>query len=201
MLATWVKTLYSWAIWDFLFNGSMVQWFSMVPWFDGHRDCSAVQSAVCLSKCLAAAPVFPLGATRHFVLLSCKICAEIVVYRMLAVLKVTNILTTCGVVIFRVKVFDSEDDYYISHCQQQKPYSGLRSFRRSYSTNMKWLLGSNLHRHKVPPFFWWCPTKILFCPTKMMSLVHRTYVLSRETKFFQPCLIHWCLVHYWKDRK
>ena len=44
-------------------------------------DCSAVQSAVCL----AAAPVFLLGATRHFVLLSCKICAEIVVYRMLAV--------------------------------------------------------------------------------------------------------------------
>ena len=43
-------------------------------------DCSAVQSAVCL----AAAPVFLLGATRHFVLLSCKICA-IVVYRMLAV--------------------------------------------------------------------------------------------------------------------
>ena len=58
---------------------SMVQWFSMVPWFDGHRDCSAVQSAVCLSKYLAVAPVFPLGATRHFVLLSCQICAEIVV--------------------------------------------------------------------------------------------------------------------------
>ena len=38
-------------------------------------DCSAVQSAVCLSKCLAAAPVFLL----------CKICAEIVVYRMFAV--------------------------------------------------------------------------------------------------------------------
>ena len=59
----------------------------MVPWFDVQSicDCSAVQSAVCLSKCLAAAPVFLLGATRHFVLLSCKICAEIVVYRMLAV--------------------------------------------------------------------------------------------------------------------
>ena len=78
-MTTWVKTLYSWAIWDFLFNGSMVQWFSMVPWFHGHRDCSAVQSAVCLSKCLAVVPVFPLGATRHFVLLSCQICAEIVV--------------------------------------------------------------------------------------------------------------------------
>ena len=48
-------------------------------------DCSALQSAVCLSKCLAAAPVFLLGATRHFALLSCKICAEIVVYRMFAV--------------------------------------------------------------------------------------------------------------------
>ena len=48
-------------------------------------DCSAVQSAVCLSKCLAAAPVFLLGATRHFVLFSCKICAEIVVHRMFAV--------------------------------------------------------------------------------------------------------------------
>ena len=61
-----------------------------VQWFHGSMvqsicDCSAVQSAVCLSKCLAAAPVFLLGATRHFVLLSCKICAEIVVYRMLAV--------------------------------------------------------------------------------------------------------------------
>ena len=55
----------------------------MVPWSHGLMvicDCSAVQSAVCL----AAAPVFLLGATRHFVLLSCKICA-IVVYRMLAV--------------------------------------------------------------------------------------------------------------------
>ena len=61
-----------------------------VQWFHGSMvqsicDCSAVQSAVCLSKCLAAAPVFLLGATRHFVLLSCKICAEIVVYRMFAV--------------------------------------------------------------------------------------------------------------------
>ena len=56
----------------------------LVRWFDGSMvicDCSAVQSAVCL----AAAPVFLLGATRHFVLLSCKICAEIVVYRMFAV--------------------------------------------------------------------------------------------------------------------
>ena len=72
------------------FDGSMVQWFdgSMVQWFHGSIvicDCSAVQSAVCLSKCLVTAPVFLLGATRHFVLLSCKICAEIVVYRMLAV--------------------------------------------------------------------------------------------------------------------
>ena len=72
------------------FNGSMVRWFngSMVQWFHGSIvicDCSAVQSAVCLSKCLVTAPVFLLGATRHFVLLSCKICAEIVVYRMLAV--------------------------------------------------------------------------------------------------------------------
>ena len=48
------------------FHGSMVQSIC---------DCSAVQSAVCLSKCLAAVPVFLL----------CKICAEIVVYRMFAV--------------------------------------------------------------------------------------------------------------------
>ena len=53
-----------------------------VQWFHGSMvqsicDCSAVQSAVCLSKCLAAAPVSLLGATRHLVLLSCKICAEI----------------------------------------------------------------------------------------------------------------------------
>ena len=59
----------------------------MVPWFDVQSicDCSAVQSVICLSKRLATAPVFLSGATRHFVLLSCKICAEIVVYRMLAV--------------------------------------------------------------------------------------------------------------------
>ena len=60
----------------------------MVQWFHGWIvicDCSAVQSAVCLSKCLGTAPAFLFGATRHFVLVSCKICAEIVVYRMLSV--------------------------------------------------------------------------------------------------------------------
>ena len=53
---------------------------SMIRLFHGSiviYDCSAVQSAVCL----AAAPVFLLGATRHFVLLSCKTCED----RMLAV--------------------------------------------------------------------------------------------------------------------
>ena len=59
------------------FDGSMVRWSSVTA----AAHCSAVQSAVCL----AAAPVFLLGATHHFVLLSCKICAEIVVYRMLTV--------------------------------------------------------------------------------------------------------------------
>ena len=48
-------------------------------------DCGAVQSAVCLSKCSAAAPLFLLGATHHFVLFSRKVCAEIVVHRMFAV--------------------------------------------------------------------------------------------------------------------
>ena len=48
-------------------------------------DCSAVQSVVCLSGCFAAAPVFLLGATHHFVLFSCKVCAEIIVHRMFAV--------------------------------------------------------------------------------------------------------------------
>ena len=47
-------------------------------------DCSAVQSAVCLSKCLAVAPVFLLVATHYFVLFSCEICAEIVVHGMFA---------------------------------------------------------------------------------------------------------------------
>ena len=47
-------------------------------------DCSAVQSAVCLSKCLAVVPVFLLVATHYFVLFSCKICAEIVVHGMFA---------------------------------------------------------------------------------------------------------------------
>ena len=69
------------SIWDFSFNGSMV------PWVDVQSicDCSAVQSAVCLSKCLGAAPIFLLRATRHFIWLSGKICAEIVVYWMFAV--------------------------------------------------------------------------------------------------------------------
>ena len=56
---------YSWAVWEFWFNGSMVQSIC---------DCSAVQSAVCLSKCLAVAPVFLLVATHYFVLFSCKLC-------------------------------------------------------------------------------------------------------------------------------
>ena len=45
---------------------------------------SSVTAAPC-SQQFAVAPVFLLGATRHFVLLSCKICAEIVVYRTLGV--------------------------------------------------------------------------------------------------------------------
>ena len=52
----------------------------MVRWFN-----QSVTAALCLSKCLAAAPVFLLGATRHFALFSCKICAETVVDRMFAV--------------------------------------------------------------------------------------------------------------------
>ena len=68
---------YSWSIWDFWFDGSMV------PRFDGHlwlQRCA-------ISGLLSCRACFSLrtGATRHFVLLSCKICAEIVVYRMLAV--------------------------------------------------------------------------------------------------------------------
>ena len=48
----------------------------MVQWFHGS-----------ISKCSAAAPVFLLRATRHFVLFSreFKICAEVVVHRMFAV--------------------------------------------------------------------------------------------------------------------
>ena len=55
----------------------------MVRWFN-----QSVTAALCsygLSECLATAPVFLLGATRHFVLFSCKICAEIVVHRMFTV--------------------------------------------------------------------------------------------------------------------
>ena len=47
----------------------------LVQWLDVQSICdgSAVQSAVCLSKCVAAAHVFLLGVTRHFVLLPvCK---------------------------------------------------------------------------------------------------------------------------------
>ena len=60
----------------------------LVQRFNGSiHDCSTVQSAVCLSNCLAAAPVPLLRATRYFVLFSCeiKICTEIVVFRMFAV--------------------------------------------------------------------------------------------------------------------
>ena len=52
--------------------------------FQSICDRGAVQSAVCLSECLAAISVFLLGATRHFVLFLCKICAEILVHRMFA---------------------------------------------------------------------------------------------------------------------
>ena len=49
-------------------------------------DCSAVQSSVCLSECLAAAPVFLLRSNPPvcFVVM-CKTCGEIVVHRMFAV--------------------------------------------------------------------------------------------------------------------
>ena len=57
---------------------------SMVRWSNQSVNCSAVQSAVCLNKCLAVAPVFLLVATHYFVLFSCKICAEIVVHGMFA---------------------------------------------------------------------------------------------------------------------
>ena len=55
----------------------------LVRWFN-----QSVTAALCcygLSECLAAAPIFYLGATRHFGLFSCKICAEIVVHRMFAI--------------------------------------------------------------------------------------------------------------------
>ena len=53
----------------------------MVRWgFKSICDCSAAQSAVCLSKCLAAAPVFSLRSNP-----ACKICAEIVFDQMFAV--------------------------------------------------------------------------------------------------------------------
>ena len=59
----------------------------LVQWFDVQSiwDCGALQSAVCLGEGLAAASVFLLGATRHFDLFSCKICAEIAVHQMFAV--------------------------------------------------------------------------------------------------------------------
>ena len=62
---------YSWSIWDFWFYGSMVRWF------DGHlwlQRCA-------VSGLLSCRACFSLRSN----LLSCKISAEIVVYRMLAV--------------------------------------------------------------------------------------------------------------------
>ena len=61
----------------------MVFRYSTVKCFVQIRRSSV--TAALWSQRFAAAAVFLLGATRHFVLLSCKICAEIVVYRMLAV--------------------------------------------------------------------------------------------------------------------
>ena len=60
---------YSWAIWDFSFNGSMVQWFNL--W---------------LQRC-AGSGLFKQVLSYHFGLFSCefKICAEIVVHRMFPV--------------------------------------------------------------------------------------------------------------------
>ena len=53
-------------------------------------------------------------------------------------LTVTDVSTTCAVIIFRAK----EDDYRtgcrnISHSQQQQSYLGLRSPGRSYSTYLR----------------------------------------------------------------
>ena len=57
----------------------------MVQWFNQSVTAVLCSQRFALSKCLAAAPVFLLEATRHFVSLPCKICAEIVVYRMFPV--------------------------------------------------------------------------------------------------------------------
>ena len=60
---------------------------SMVPWFHGSINlwlqCCAVSSL--LKEVLSYCACFLLGTTRHFVLLSCKICSEIVFYQMFVV--------------------------------------------------------------------------------------------------------------------
>ena len=59
-----------------------------IQWFHGWFN-QSVTAALCsqqfLKEVLSYCACFLLGATRHFVLLSCKICSEIVVYQMFAV--------------------------------------------------------------------------------------------------------------------
>ena len=77
---------HSWSIWDFWFDGSMVPGFGRHLWLQRCAVSGLLSCRACLSLSTAAHwHSMAAGATRHFVLLSCKICAEIVVYRMLAV--------------------------------------------------------------------------------------------------------------------
>ena len=66
--------------------GSIVRWFDGYLWLQRCAVSGLLSCRACLSLSTAAHwHSMAAGATRHFVLLSCKICAEIVVYRMLAV--------------------------------------------------------------------------------------------------------------------
>ena len=64
-----------WAVWEFWFNGSMVQ-----------SICELQHCAVSglFKQVLSCRACFSLSSNPHFVLFSCKICAEIVVHGMFA---------------------------------------------------------------------------------------------------------------------
>ena len=112
----------------------------------------------------------------------------------------TDVSTTCAVVIFRVKVscitsvntinwrdtthFDSEDDYRtgcrnVSHCQQQQSYSGLRSPGRSNWTfwNESWV--QTFHRKAL--------VKLIISNNKLMIEQGKYNQISGENRHCPLC--------------
>ena len=75
-----------------------------------------------------------------------------------------SFIVRANVVLNRTVVFDSRTGCRnVSHCQQQQPYSGLRSPGRSNSKLnplLKWLLGSNLSQINFCSSDWFRSSKL-----------------------------------------